>query len=425
MLKEIRLPELSDHVAAADIVKVLVAAGDAVAADQPLLEVETEKAVFEFPSPEAGVVREVLVGPGETAAVGQLLFRLEVADSGAAAPAKENPPPVETRPSPAAAAAPPTPPPTPTPAPPPPAAPADQDGGAPLAAPSVRKLARELGVDIRKVRGFGPGGRIGAEDVKRYADFGPGSQGDAPATVPRPLPDFARWGEVRREPMGKVRRITADAMTAAALVPQVTQFDWADATELEAFRLRHAPTVERAGGKLTVTAVLLRFCAEALRRFPRFNASVDMGAGEVVYKEFVNIGVAVDTERGLLVPVLKGADRKPITALAAELAALAERARGKKLLPEEMEGGTFTISNLGGIGGTGFTPIVYPPKVAILGVSRSEMRPVWDEASGQFRPRRVLPLSLTYDHRLIDGADGARFLRFLCAALEQPLTLFL
>jgi len=420
MLKEIRLPELSDNVTAADIVKVLVAPGDAVAAEQPLLEVETEKAVFEFPSPVAGVVREILVGAGETAAVGQLLFRLEVPDAGGAAPAEEIPPP-ETRRSPATAAAPRA----PAPAPPPPAAPAEEVGGTPLAAPSVRKLARELGVDIRQVRGFGPGGRIGAEDVKRFAAFGPGSQGEAPPATARPLPDFARWGEVRREPMSKVRRITAEAMTAAALVPQVTQFDWADATALEAFRLRHGGAVERAGRKLTVTAVLLRLCAEALKRFPQFNASVDMGAGEVVFKEFVNIGVAVDTERGLLVPVVKGADRKPITALAAELAALAEKARGKKLLPEEMEGGTFTISNLGGIGGSGFTPIVYPPQVAILGVSRSEMRPLWDEAAGQFRPRRVLPLSLTYDHRLIDGADGARFLRFLCEALEQPLALFL
>ena len=420
MLKEIRLPELSDHVTSADIVKVLVAPGDAVKAEQPLLEVETEKAVFEFPSPDSGVIREVLVSAGTSAAVGQLLFVLEVAadstaetrgaaltpearrEAPAAPPAAHVPRPVATVPLPAGGG--------------------EARRDAPSAAPSVRKLARELGVDLRQVCGFGEGGRITAEDVKRHAAFGPGAQAAA-APAPRSLPDFAKYGPIRREPMSKVRRVIAQTMAAAALVPQVTQSDRADVTELEAFRRTRAAEAEKAGGKLTVTVVLLKVCAAALAKFPRFNASLDAAREEIVLKDYVNIGVAVETERGLLVPVIRDVGRKGIPALAAELAALSEKARAKKILPEEMEGGTFTISNLGGIGGTGFAPLVYPPQAAILGVSRGEMRPVWDEAAAQFRPRLTLPLSLTYDHRLLDGADAARFLRFVCQALEQPLLL--
>lgn len=290
------------------------------------------------------------------------------------------------------------------------------------AAPSVRRLARELGVDIAQVRGTGERGRISVEDIKSHAKALLSGGGlAAPAAA---LPDFTRWGAVRREPMSKVRRITAQAMTQAWLAaPRVTQYDKADVTDLEAFRKRHARRVEAAGGKLTMTAILLKVAAGALRAFPQFNASLDPAQEEIVFKEYVHVGVAVDTDRGLLVPVVRDVERKNITRLASELADLAERARTKRITPDEMEGGTFTISNLGGIGGTAFSPIVYWPQVAILGVSRSEMQPVWRD--GQFVPRLVLPLSLSYDHRLIDGADAARFLRWICEALEEPLILAL
>ncbi|OYW00174.1 MAG: hypothetical protein B7X11_04710 [Acidobacteria bacterium 37-65-4] len=293
------------------------------------------------------------------------------------------------------------------------------------AAPSVRRLARELGVDITRVEGTGPRGRISADDVKLYAKLVMGGQPAASGTAPvKALPDFARFGPVRREPMSKVRRITAQSMAHAwATVPTVTQYDKADITDLDAFRAKHAKKVEAAGGKLTMTAILAKVTAGALKAFPQFNASVDPERGEIVYKDFIHLGIAVDTDRGLLVPVARDADKKNITALSVEIAALAERARAKRIAPEDMDGGTFTLSNLGGIGGIGFSPIVYWPQVAILGVSRSEMQPVW--RVDRFVPRLFLPLSLSYDHRLIDGADGARFLRWICEAMEDPMLLAL
>ena len=229
---------------------------------------------------------------------------------------------------------------------------------------------------------------------------------------------------MRREAFTTVRRLTAEAMAHAwATVPQVTQYDGADVTDLEVFRAKYGARVEAAGGKLTVTALLVKVAASALKAFPAFNASLDPERGETVFKEYVHVGVAVDTDRGLLVPVVRDADRKNVLSLAREIRDLAERARSRKLLPDEMEGGTFTISNLGGIGGAAFAPIVYWPQVAILGVSRSEVRPVW--RGDRFEPRTFLPLSLSYDHRLIDGADGARFLRWICEALEEPWLLAL
>ena len=435
MIKDIRLPEVSENIQKADVVKVLVAVGDVVRTDQPLLEVETEKAMFELPSPEGGTVREVLVKAGDAIAVGQVLIRVETA--AAADQTRPAPPPFPGSAARAGAEPPapdlPAPPAEPQPLPPPPAPPALAEAGADAgegavgrvaapAAPSVRRLARELGVDIAQVQGTGERGRISMEDVKNHAKARLSAGGLAAPSAP--LPDFTRWGAVRREPMTKVRRITAQSMTQAWLAaPRVTQYDKADITEIEAFRRRHARRVEAAGGKLTTTAILLKVAAGALRAFPQFNASLDPAREEIVFKEYVHVGVAVDTDRGLLVPVVRDADGKNITRLAAELAGLAERARSKRIGPEEMEGGTFTISNLGGIGGTAFSPIVYWPQVAILGVSRSEMQPVWRE--GQFVPRLVLPLSLSYDHRLIDGADAARFLRWICEALEEPLLLAL
>ena len=291
----------------------------------------------------------------------------------------------------------------------------------------MRRFAREVGVDIATVSGTGPGGRISIDDVKaevaRRMARPATAAGGAPAAE---LPDFSRWGSVRREPMSKIRRLTAEQMSRAWLTaPQVTHDDLADVTDLEALRQRFKGRVEAAGGKLTVTAILVKVAASALKVFPNLNASIDADAGEVVFKDYVNIGVAVDTEHGLLVPVIRNADRKNITGIAVELDDLAARARARKLKPDEMQGGTFSISNLGGIGGTGFSPIVNWPEVAILGVSRGRLRPEWNDELSSFEPRLMLPLSLSYDHRLVDGAEAARFVRWVVEALEEPLLLAL
>jgi pyruvate dehydrogenase E2 component (dihydrolipoamide acetyltransferase) len=295
------------------------------------------------------------------------------------------------------------------------------------AAPSVRRISRELGVDIRKVPGTGPGGRISAEDVKGYVralvaraeDATYGTVG-AGAT----LPDFARWGEIERQRMTGIRRTTAARLSQAwSAIPHVTQHDKADVTELEALRRRHAPRAEQKGVKLTLTAIALKVVAAALKIFPRFGASIDVENEEIIYKRYVHLGVAVDTEHGLLVPVVRDVDRKNILEVAAELGRLAERARERKLTREEMEGATFTVTNLGGIGGTYFSPIVNFPEVAILGISRAVQEPVL--ANGSFVPRLLLPLSLSYDHRLIDGAEAVRFLHWVAGALEEPFRLSL
>jgi pyruvate dehydrogenase E2 component (dihydrolipoyllysine-residue acetyltransferase) len=292
------------------------------------------------------------------------------------------------------------------------------------AAPSVRRMARELGVDINQVVGTSAGGRISTEDVKAYAKrlVEGGSRGGA--VQAEPLPDFSRFGAVERQPMRAVRRKTAEHLSAAwATIPHVTQCDLADITGLEELRKKYAKQVEAAGGNLTVTSIAVKIVAAALKVFPQFNASIDMAREELIYKKYCHVGVAVDTDRGLLVPVIRDVDKKNIVQLAAELAQAAERARNKKTTLEEMEGGCFTITNLGGIGGTYFTPIVNHPEVAILGMSRAQMEPVY--VNGTFEPRLMLPLSLSYDHRVIDGADGIRFLRFLVEALEQPFVLSL
>ena len=278
-------------------------------------------------------------------------------------------------------------------------------------------------MDVAAVPGTGMAGRVTIEDVKAHVRAGAGTPS---AVLPNaaPLPDGSKWGAVQREKMSNVRRATARAMSQSwATVPMVTQFDRADITELEQLRKLYNPRAEAAGAKLTPTAILLKVVAAALRRFPQFNASVDMAAEEIVYKQYVHVGVAVDTDRGLLVPVIRDADQKNVIELAADLGQMAQKARDRKLGLEDMQGACFTISNLGGIGGTAFTPLVNSPEVAILGVSRSSTEAVW--VDGQFQPRLMMPLSLTYDHRLIDGADGARFLRWVCEALEKPFLLML
>ncbi|HVC21114.1 MAG TPA: 2-oxo acid dehydrogenase subunit E2 [Vicinamibacterales bacterium] len=477
-MTEFRLPELGENIAAGDVLRVLVSPGDVIKRDQSVLELETDKATIEVPSSIAGRVTAVSVKVGDKVKVGQVIL---VVEEGAAEAAPAAAPAGPPAPGPIAASA---------------AAPAaerrepeareeeEASGGAvtapaassrrgevvdisraarpavepPLAvvdrrppapaAPSVRRLARELGVDIHDVSGSGLGGRISMDDVKAHAKRLI-TEGGAGPIRQEPLPDFSRWGRVERQPMSNVRRKTAEHLSYAwATVPHVTQHDRADITSLEELRKRMANKAEAAGGSLTLTVIALKVVASALKMFPQFNAAVDMARNEIVYKKYEHIGVAVDTDRGLLVPVIRDVDSKNIIQLSVELAQLAEKARSRKLSREEMEGGSFTITNLGGIGGTAFSPIVHTPEVAILGISRGSIQPVWQrrrpapgadargvgergwspaslEEDGQFVPRLLLPLSLSYDHRVIDGADAIRFLRWIAEALEQPFLLSL
>jgi pyruvate dehydrogenase E2 component (dihydrolipoamide acetyltransferase) len=444
---EFKLPELGENVSQGDLVRLMISPGIKVSAGQPVMELETDKAVIEVPSSISGIVKEVRVKQGDKIKVGDVIFTLE----GAAAPQAERPRhvPVEhvsgqhgARLAFQAAiqaegkteeqALPRD---QPQPLPPSFTMPAQLEKVAgsehrtPVpAAPHVRRLAREIGIDIHNVKGTGPGGRISEHDVKAHsktllASVAAAAQAPRGAQFAQPeLPDFTKWGKVERVSIRGVRRKTAEHLWQAwTTVPHVTQNDKADITELEHLRARFAPKAEESGGKMTVTAIALKVCSSALKIFPQFNASIDLAKDEIVYKQYINIGVAVDTDRGLLVPVIRDVDKKNIVELAAELTQLSKKAREKKLTLAEMEGGTFTITNLGGIGGTGFSPIVNYPEVAILGLSRSSMEPVW--LNGKFEPRLVLPVSLSYDHRLIDGADAARFLRWIAEAFEQPFLL--
>ena len=437
---EFRLPELGENITQGDLVRLMVSPGATVSEGQPVMELETDKAVVEVPSSVSGVVKDVQVSPGQKIKVGQVIFTLlngstsqsttkpsvshnqetriafQAAIQAEGKTEEEALPPDQPKAAPVATFS----------------MPLDLDRAAGVdhrgpvpAAPHVRRLARELGVDIHNVAGSGPGGRINEDDVKAYTKqlLLSGAGTATPTHFKQPaLPDFSKWGKIERVSMRGVRRKTAEHMWEAwSSIPHVTQNDKADITELEQLRTRFGPKAAEAGGKMTVTAIALKVCASALKIFPQFNASIDMEKEEIVYKQFINIGVAVDTERGLLVPVIRDVDKKNIVELAAELTGLSKKARDKKLAPADMEGGTFTITNLGGIGGTGFSPIVNYPEVAILGLSRSSMEPVW--LNGKFEPRQVIPLSLSYDHRLIDGADAARFLRWIAEAFEQPFLL--
>lgn len=450
MATEVKLPNLGDNIEGADVLRVLVKAGDKVSKQTTVVELETDKATVEVPAEAEGTVEKVLVKQGDRVKVGQSLIVVAGGSGAAAAPAKTEAPKAEAAKAEAPKAeapkaeapkaeAPRAEAPTRAAEAPAPRKEAPRTNGAPKpgaepahpapAAPSVRRLAREIGVNINHVKGTGPRGRISPEDVKRTAKqmlagavaaVAPAAPG---AVAPRiSLPDFSRWGETSREPLKGVRKKTAEQMTLAwTTIPQVTQYDQCDITELEKLRVSLSPRAEKAGGKLTVTAILLKVLASALRKFPDFNASLDLESQEIVYKKFFNVGVAVDTPSGLLVPVVKNVDRKNILELSAELQQLAEKARDRKTSMDDLQGACITITNLGGIGGTAFSPIVNPPEAAILGVSRAKMEPVWDGAA--FVPRLILPLSLSYDHRLIDGASAARFLRWICSALEQPFLL--
>lgn len=465
MAIEFRLPELGENIDSGDLIRILVAEGDRIEKDQAVLELETDKATIEVPSPVSGTVTKIYVQEGTKIKVGQLIFTVE--DGVAAQPEHKPAGAAPSTESEARMATPELPvPPAEVPAPEPlassvgPAARADESeesaanavaefpaalreetgrAGAVIrmpfrpteakrvlvpAAPSVRRLAREIGVEIAEVSGSGPGGRITMEDVKAHAkallsERSRKAAPAAPALAAEPLPDFARWGAIERQPMSNVRRKTAEHLSYAwTTIPHVTQHDRADITDTEELRKQLNTHAQARAGKITLTAMALKIVAAALKEFPQFATSVDMTRQEIIYKKYVHLGVAVDTPRGLLVPVVRNVDSKNVFVVAAELAELAEKARQRKLSPEEMSGGVFSITNLGGIGGTLFTPIVNAPEVAILGLSRASWEPAY--IAGQFVPRLMLPLSLSYDHRVIDGADAARFLRWVAQAFEKP-----
>lgn len=370
MTTEFNLPELGEDIDTGDVVALLVSVGDTIEVDQPVLEIETDKAAIEIPSSVSGIITAIHVEEGGIVEVGKPILTVDTegTDEGKTEPTET---PQETVPAPEGVSTP----------------------------PATKEKQEETPT-------------ITAAETQRITE---------PVD---PLPDFSKWGEIERAAMEGIRRATAKHMaTAWRTIPHVTNFDKADITELEKLRKQHASKVEAAGGKLTITAILLKIVAGALKQFPQFCASVDMERGEIIYKRYYHIGVAVDTPHGLIVPVIRNVDQKNITELAAELNQAVEKARSRKLGLDEIQGGTFTISNIGGIGGTNFAPIINSPEVAILGVSRSQIEPVFID--DQFQPRLMVPLALSYDHRLIDGADAARFLRRLIDVLEKPFLLAL
>lgn len=434
---EFKLPDLGENIESADVINVLVKVGDSIERDQAVLEIETDKATIEVPSTVDGVVTEVLVKAGEKAKVGQTLLKVESPEGAAAPETKQAPAAEEAKPKEEAKEA---------KKPEPDASKGEKESFAPgeienqppitkgsaPAAPSVRRIAREIGVDINQVPGTGPGGRISMDDVKAFSKKLHESRGSASGggigvgIKAEKLPDFSKFGDVERKPMSNIRAKTADHLSYAwATIPHVTQHDKADITELENLRKTFNPKVEKSGGKLTVTAILIKVLTAAMKVYPQFNSSIDMENKEVIYKKYYNVGIAVDTEHGLIVPVLKDTDKKNLVQLSVEMNVIAEKARNRKIGLDDLQGASMTITNLGGIGGTSFTPIVNSPEVAILGVSRGSFEPVYNKETGEFQPRLMLPLSLSYDHRIIDGADAARFLRWVCEALEQPFKLLI
>jgi pyruvate dehydrogenase E2 component (dihydrolipoamide acetyltransferase) len=418
MARSFALPDLGEGLVEAEIRAVLVREGDIVKEDAPLLEVETDKAQVEIPSPFGGRVEKIHVQPGQTVKVGQVLVTF--ADGGDGSPS--------ARSTPAAA----------TPAAPPvevKAAPR-VEGAPAVATPSTRRLARELSVDLAALRGTGPGGRITDDDVRGAvskpapalakpptAPAGPAKPLARVGLEPPPLPNFEQWGRVERQPLSHLRRTIAERMTlSAALVPHVTHFDRADITDLNAMVTRSFEAAKERGITLTLTSFLLKAAALALAEHPQFNASLDAAAGELIVKRYCHLGIAVATDRGLIVPVIRDADKKPVMELARELATLAQRVREGKATLDDLRGGTFTITNIGALGGTGAIPIINYPEVAILGVARGREEAV--VRGGQIVPRLLLPISLTFDHRVADGADGARFAQAIIRRLEAPETLF-
>jgi pyruvate dehydrogenase E2 component (dihydrolipoamide acetyltransferase) len=453
MAFELKLPNLGENIDAGDVVNVLVKEGDTIAANQGVVEIETGKATVEIPSPQGGKVTKVHVAKGQSVPIGGVLVTLEAsAGAPAAKPAAAPSAPAAAKapankPAPAPAASKPAPAPAPAPAPKPaPAAPApvSSNGGASRpapepavaeaagasapAGPSTRRLARELGVDIQRVVGTGPGGRITREDivaaVRNQAERAPVASTLKPGIVPEGVEGRDNWGVVRRQPLSRIRKtIAANMVHSATTIPHVTNFDDADITELERIRTTSSEDYAKSGIKLTMMPFVMKAVAQSLRLHPLLNASLDMEQGQIVYKDYVNVGVAVDTERGLVVPVVRDVDRLNIPTVAQALAEVADKARNNKFAPDDQNGGTFTISNLGAIGGQYSTPIINPPQVAILLVGRSRKLPV--VIDDKIEVRLMMPLSLSYDHRLVDGAAAARFLNEVKGFLQVPGRLLL
>ena len=445
MAKEIKIPQISEGVDTAIISEILVAEGDTIEEDQAVVSVETDKATAEVPSTAAGTVKEIKVSEGDEVKVGAVVVILE-ADEEEDEQEEENTSSDDEKETEEADQA-----------------PSDEEkededekeetddndddeeenkkedkessedseekkqkdssststkksSDKVYASPGVRRLARELEVNLQELEGSGESGRITEKDVKNHKN---NSGGQKTGSSLEKLPNFSKWGAIETQKLNNIKKATAKNMTASwQSIPHVFQFGEADISGIEAYIEKHQENVEKAGGKLTLTSILTKIVATALHQFPKFNASIDMEKEEMILKKYVNINIAVATEKGLLVPVIKNADQKSIKDLSAEIAEIAEKARAGKLSNEDMEGGNFSISNLGGIGGTNFTPIVYHPQVAILGISKASTKPVY--INGKFEPRSILPLSLSYDHRLIDGADGAAFINWIEKALEDP-----
>ncbi|MEJ2621434.1 MAG: dihydrolipoyllysine-residue acetyltransferase [Candidatus Thiodiazotropha sp.] len=444
---DVLLPDIGDF-ESVEVIEVLVAEGDEVSVEESLLTLESDKATMEIPSPHAGTVKQLMVKVGDRVSEGNVILTIEAAESGSGVHDESD---AGSTPAPAAEELETVQAPAPAPSqeatsrepanrrpgdkeariPPVPESPVlSGEQHKPHASPSVRRLARELGVDLSLVKGHGPKHRVLKEDVQNFVKQSlrrgeSGASGRSRFEMPGgPDVDYSRFGEVESQPLGRIKKLSAAHLHRCWLtVPHVTQFDEADITELEAFRKAQKSAAEKQDLRLTLMPFLMKSVAAALLEMPAFNASLDSEGEALIFRHYVNIGVAVDTPNGLVVPVIRDVDKKSLFELAAELMAVSERARAGKLAPADLQGGCFSISSLGGIGGTAFTPIVNAPEVAILGVSRSSMQPVWDGAS--FQPRLMLPLSLSYDHRVIDGAEGVRFTRLLASLLEDIRRLLL
>ncbi len=424
MSKEILVPNIGDF-DGVEVIEILVSVGDTIAAEDSLISVESDKASMEIPAPEAGVVKEIKVNIGDQVAEGSLMLIIE--PSGDAPAVAETPkaeaPAAVTAPEPVKAA------PAPKPAAPK-ASPTvkinEESFAKAYATPSVRKFARELGVDLSQVKGSGRKGRIVKDDVQSFVKRALSQPATSSGLGVAPMPDidFSKWGDIETQPLSKINKLTGQFLHRNwVTIPHVTQFDEADITDMEVFRKGLAADYKDQGIRITPLVFLMKAVVSAMKQYPRFNSSLDSSGENLIMKSYFNVGIAIDTPDGLVVPVVQDVDRKTIVELAVELGEISIKARDKKLKPSDMQGGSITISSLGGIGGTKFTPIVNAPEVAILGVSRSKMQPVWD--GEEFKPRLMLPLSLSYDHRVIDGADGARFTTFLSRVLSDTRRLLL
>ena len=434
-IKDILVPDIGDF-DGVEVIEIMVTAGDAINIEDPIVSLESDKAAMEIPSPFAGTVKEIKVNLGDQVSEGSLLITIEASESSAtsaeeSAPAEEAKPAAPESPAPAPVAAPATPaqaPQAPTPRPSPTASIKINEEGFKNAhaSPAVRKFARELGADLSQMSGSGNKGRILKEDVKNWVKqtLSQGATRGGLGVEPMPEIDFSQFGDIEIHELTRINKLTGKFLHRNwVTIPHVTQFDEADITELEKFRKQLNEENQKDGTRVTVLVFLMKALVSALKEFPRFNSSLDHTGENLILKQYINIGVAMDTPDGLVVPVIRDCDRKSLIELAQELTETSQRARAKKLSPSDMQGGSISISSLGGIGGTSFTPIVNAPEVAILGVSRSAMKPVYKD--GEFEARLMLPLSLSYDHRVIDGADGARFTSYLSRVLSDTRRLLL